>query len=305
MGHGIVQAFAVAGHHVRCYDPLEAARESTVTRIESNLQREVEASLFSADRIAGVLAGIEVCDSEAEAVTGATFVTEAAAEDLELKCRLFARLETLVPSSTILASNTSTWPMTKISAQMKSPQRAINTHWFNPPHIVPLVEVIPGQQTSEDTTRASLELLLSLGKTAVRLNKELPGFLINRVQIAMYREILDLLEQGVASAEDIDRAFRASVGFRSAAVGPLQVYDFAGIDVSGRCYSELVQDIRSDRQLPDLVQQLIANGDYGVKTGRGVFEYTSESTVEKIAERDRGYLALKKLFYAETGRTSS
>ena len=298
MGHGIAQAFAVHGHQVCCFDPLEQARESTLRRIQENLQREVAVGLFDGLDIENVLGNIRICPTESDALEAAAFVTEAVAEDLELKQAMFARFEQQVTPHTILASNTSTWKMSDIAAAMKSPARAINTHWFNPPHIVPLVEVIPGQHTSEEVTSDTVALLESIGKTAVRLRKEIPGFLVNRIQIAMYREILDLLEQDVASAEDIDRAFRASVGFRSAAIGPLQVYDFAGIDINSRVYRELIQEIRSNRDLHKLVQQLVEQGDWGVKTGQGIFKYTPELIDERMSERDERYLALKKLFYA-------
>lgn len=298
MGHGIAQAFAVGGHDVRCFDPSDFARDTALSRIRVNLQHEVEAGLFVADQVDAVLGRIAVCATEADALAATSFVTEAAAEDLELKQELFARVEGLVSNECILASNTSTFPMTDISLRMANPERAINTHWFNPPHIVPLVEVIPGKRTSAETTDTTLSLLDGLGKIAVPLQKEVPGFLINRIQIAMYREVLDLFEQGVASAEDIDRAFRASVGFRSAAVGPLQVFDFAGLDIGSRVYGELVKSVRSDQTVPQVVETLVEQGKFGVKTGAGLFDYTPEVIEQRTADRDRRYLALKKLFYS-------
>jgi 3-hydroxybutyryl-CoA dehydrogenase len=159
------------------------------------------------------------------------------------------------------------------------------------------VEVVAGGHTDAAAVQVTLDLLTAIGKTAVHIRKEVPGFLVNRIQVAMLREILDLLEKGVAPAEDIDRAFRASVGFRSAVVGPLQVFDFAGIDVASRCYSELVQDMRSDREVHDVIKRLVAQGNLGTKTGRGIYEYTPESVEEKMAARDAGYLAIKKLLH--------
>jgi 3-hydroxybutyryl-CoA dehydrogenase len=178
---------------------------------------------------------------------------------------------------------------------MRRPQRAILTHWFNPPHIVPVVEVVPGRQTSDSTTQIAVALLERIGKLPVRLNQEIPGFLVNRVQMAMYREVWDLLERGIASPEDIDRAIRGSMGFRLAAIGPLQVSDFAGLDIVARVYQTLVPDIRRDTQLPAVIARLLNDGRCGVKAGQGIYDYTPQTIERKQARRDRRYLELVKL----------
>jgi 3-hydroxyacyl-CoA dehydrogenase len=221
------------------------------------------------------------------------------AEDLAVKQALFARLEPLVEADAILASNSSGFTMTDIAAQMRRPQRAILTHWFNPPPIIPVVEVAPGQQTAEETTLLTLKLLRQINKTPVRVNQEIPGLIVNRVQMALRREIFDLWERGVASAEDIDEAIRGSMGLRLAAIGPFHVLDFAGLDVSCRVYENLAPDLRSDARLPDRVRDLLALGHYGVKTGQGFFRYTPESAARQQARRDRLFLALAELIQAE------
>ena len=190
--------------------------------------------------------------------------------------------------------------MTQMAAGLTRPHLAINTHWFNPPHICPLVEVIPGERTAERTIERTIALHERIGKMAIRVNRELPGFLVNRIQIAFMREVLDLLERGVASAEDIDRAIRGSVGMRLAAVGPLKVWDFAGLDTTSRVYEHLVADIRSDRSIPRMLEQLVAEGHYGFKTGKGLFEHDPAKSAEEMAQRDGNYLALYKLFYADS-----
>ncbi len=139
-----------------------------------------------------------------------------------------------------------------------------------------------------------------LGKMPVRLNREIPGFLVNRIQIAMFREIWDLLDRGIASPEDIDRAVQGSMGFRLAAIGPLEVNDFAGLDVTAHVYGHLVSDIRSDTELPSGIQNLIDKGHLGVKTGRGIHDYTPQSIGEKRARRDRRFLALARLLYSDS-----
>ena len=297
MGHGIVQTFALAGCRVRSFDSAATMRETAVERITTNLNAARNAGLVTQAALDDALGFIEICETEEESLAEAEFVTEAVAEELDVKQELFARIESKVSQTCILASNTSSFPMTEIATGLRHPERTVNTHWFNPPHIVPLVEVVPGEKTEEDTVQKTLELLERIGKVAIRLNVELTGFLVNRVQIAMYREIFHLLECGVASAEDIDRALTSSVGLRLAAIGPLAVYDFAGIDINSRAYRNLVPHIRSDTDLPGVVQKLVDAGHFGVKTGKGIYEYTEAEAEEQRTERDRRYLELIKLFY--------
>lgn len=303
MGHGIAQAFAAAGYIVRCYDESSAARESLSGRIESNLRQRIQAGMDTADSARETLERITVFGSEREAVEPAGLVTEAVREDLDVKRELFAGVEAIVSRETILASNTSSFPMTDIARDLLHPGRAVVTHWFNPPHIVPLVEVVPGERTTESTAKTAVDVLKKIGKVPVLLKKELPGFLVNRIQVAMQREVWDLLDRGVAEPEDIDRAVRASVGFRLAATGPLSVRDFGGLDVSALVYGILVPEIRSDTELPGSIRKLVEDGHFGVKTGRGFHQYTPESIDQVRNRRDRLFLALLKLLYEdeETG----
>ncbi|GIW80491.1 MAG: 3-hydroxybutyryl-CoA dehydrogenase [Gemmatales bacterium] len=300
MGHGIAQAFATAGLAVRAFDEDRRAREQAVIRIENNLRHLAAAGMIAADEIQPILARIQVVETEAEAVADAQFVTEAVREDLQTKQRLFVRIEQITGANTIVASNTSSYPMSEIARDMARPQRAINTHWFNPPHIIPVVEIVPGQRTDPQVTQTAYDLLARIGKTPVRLKQEVPGFLVNRVQVALFREIWDLWERGVADAEEIDRAIRGSMGLRLAALGPLAIIDFAGLDITTRVYENLAPHLRSDSELHDKVKTLVAEGNFGVKTGRGFFSYTPESVLQKQAERDRLYLALVALLHSSS-----
>ena len=295
MGHGIAQTMAVAGCDVRGFDASVDARRSLHDRVRANLEQMSAVGVVQQDAIPAVLERIAVCETENEALADAQFVTEAVIEDLRLKQELFQRIETEVSADAILASNTSSYPMTDISMGMRRPERTLVTHWFNPPHIVPVVEVVPGEKTSAETTQTTYDFLARIGKTPVRLNQELPGFLVNRVQVAMFREILDLLDRDVASPDEIDRAIRGSMGMRLAALGPLAIIDFAGLDVTSCVYENLVPHLRSDHELPQRVGELVGSGHFGAKTGQGVFEYPAASLDEQIAERDRMYLELVKL----------
>ena len=295
MGHGIAQVMASGGCQVRAYDNSATARDSLKSRIEANLAQAANAGLANSADTQATLDRIVVCESESEALVAAEFVTEAVAEDLAVKQELFQRIEGYVDHHTILASNTSSYPMTEIAARMARPQRAIVTHWFNPPHIIPVVEVVPGASTAAATAEQAVSFLQTLGKLPVRLKQELPGFLVNRVQMAMLREVWDLLDRGVASAEDIDLALSGSMGLRLAALGPLAVCDYAGWDVCGRVYQNLVPELRADAQLPQSIQQLLDDRRFGAKAGRGVFEYPAAELGERLAQRDQTYLQLRRV----------
>jgi 3-hydroxybutyryl-CoA dehydrogenase len=297
MGHGMAQTFAAAGYAVHCYDVQAAARESLHDRVRVNLQAFVEAGLVERSQVGPILARLKLYDNEADAVAGAQFVTEAVQEDIVVKQELFGRLERRTAPDTILASNSSTFPISQSGCYLQERGRAIVTHWFNPPHLVPLVEVVPGPDTREETIHITMDLMKRIGKRPLWLRKELPGFLVNRIQVAIQREVWDLLDQGVASAAEIDEALRGSVGFRMAAVGPLEVHDFGGLDIQSTVYRNLAPQINNRSEVPALVQRLIDQGDLGAKTGRGFHEYSPERLLERRARRDTLFLALLKLLY--------
>jgi 3-hydroxyacyl-CoA dehydrogenase len=292
MGHGIAQTFAVAGYTVRGYDNHDGARASLHDRVRKNLEDFAAHDMLHED-VDAVLARISVSDTEATAVADAQFVVEAIAEDLTVKQEYFARIESCVAEDTILATNSSTYTVSMSCVNMRTPQRAIVTHWFNPPHIVPTVEMVPGPGTTEEVTATTMALHRKIGKLAVRVNSEIPGFLVNRVQNAMIREVWDLYEKGVASAEDIDAALKGSMGFRLAAFGPLAICDFGGIDIWSKVFEGLGPDICARTDVPKAVKDLLADGHVGTRTGRGFHTY--ESVAETESQRDDIILKLKKL----------
>ena len=299
MGHGIAQIFASTGHRVRCYDSAAQARETLQDRIRSNMEQKSRLSLSPDLEPEAVLDRIEIVSGLEPSVQGADFVVEAVREDLPAKKDLFKRLEDLVSEKTILASNTSTFPMTEMSRDLRHPQRTLVTHWFNPPHIIPLVEVVPGRKTNEETVRRTMDLLKRNGKLAVRLHKEVPGFLVNRIQAAVFREIWDLVEQGVATPEQVDQAVSSSMGLRLAAAGPFEIADFAGLDITGHVFGHLLKEISSSRSLPPAVDRLVKEGRYGVKSGQGIYDYTPERIEERQSRRDRLFLQLVDLLHSD------
>lgn len=297
MGHGIAQAYAQAGYAVAITDAAPQALAGVKDRIRSNLETIARGGLLASGEIEPVLDRITVVDNLAETVCGADFVTEAVIEDVDLKTDIFQEMEKHCQPETILASNTSSFPMTRISSRMKNPERAIITHWSNPPYLIPLVEVVLGEKTAEDTFDATYRLLEQVKKVPVRLQKEVTGFIMNRIQTAMNREVYHLLEMGVASAEDIDRAVVTSIGFRLATLGPLVIRDLAGLDVTCKVDETLLTEINSSPQVNRLLKEMVERGDLGAKTGKGFFTYTPESLAELIRERDQKFIERVKQDY--------
>jgi 3-hydroxybutyryl-CoA dehydrogenase len=227
---------------------------------------------------------------------------EAAPEDLSLKQGLFQEVESLCSKDTIIATNTSSLTLRDFGARVKDKERLVITHWFNPPHIVPTVEVVKAEQTSEETMDTTYELLAKIRKLPVKIYQELPGFVVNRIQVAMVREVFDLYEKGVASAEDIDKAVKGSFGFRLASIGPLLTADLGGLELWLKVSENLLPHIQSSTDPPKALQSLVSQGHFGIKTGKGFYDYAVDFSKAEldgaIQKRDREFLnRLKQLYW--------
>ena len=294
MGHGIAQKFAMASYAVHVTDVNGSALQTTLARIERNLTQFVDAGLVSAADVPSILARIDIASSLEEAVSNADVVFEAAAEDPGVKRVLFNQLDACCPDRTILASNSSSLLISEFASETNRQDRCILTHWINPPHIVPAVEVIPGRFTSTQTIDTVCELLRTVGKVPVRVQKEIAGYLVNRIQMAMFREVWALWGEGVASAEDLDTAVKCSFGFRLPTVGPLLANDLAGTDTTYTIARRLLPDLDASPEPSPAFGAMIQAGDYGLKTGRGFYERTPEEWQATIEARDRELLARLK-----------
>jgi len=299
MGHGIAQAYAQEGYPVTITDISKSSLAGVKDRIKSNLETLAREGLISKTEIARILGRITVVDRLESAVEDVQFVTEAIFEDLPAKTKVFHDMEKSCSPECLLASNTSSFPMTQIASRMERPERAIVTHWVNPPYLVPLVEVVPGEKTSEETYKTAYEILLKIKKVPVKVQKEIIGFLINRIQTAMNREVYHLVEIGAASAEDVDRAVVASLGFRLAFLGPLMVRDLGGLDVTAKVDETLLGEISSSTQVSQMLKDKVVRGELGAKTGKGFFSYSPESLARIIKERDRRFIHLLKELYRQ------
>jgi len=268
MGHGIAQVFALAGHDVTITDnhvlPLASAKD----RILANL-KDLRDDVAALERIS-------VCASLAEAVAETDFIVEAVREDLAVKQQLFADIERAARSDAILASNTSVIPITAIMSGLQNRARALGTHWWNPPYLVPLVEVIATEWTSPGVINFTMKLHADIGKTPVHVKKDVPGFVGNRLQHALWREAIALVENDICDAETVDTVIKAAFGRRLAVLGPLENADLVGTDLTLAIHQTVLPAIDARPGPSPYLEKLVAQGRLGMKSGEGFRTWTTE-----------------------------
>ena len=301
MGHSIAQVFAQGGCRVKLHDLGENFLTEAIVRIKSNLQLLVDVGLQKESEIDTILSRITGTTNLQEAVADADFVTEAIPEDLNMKVELFERLESMAPRDSILASNTSMLKISDIGVRIKNKARILVTHWLNPPHLIPVVEVVRGPDTSHETIERTIHFLAEMKKEPIRVLKEVPGHLLNRIQFALNREVLSLLEQGVATAEEIDKAVSGSFALRLVVSGPLRTIDIAGIDIFYYRMGDIYRYLDNSSEPQDILRQKIEKGALGRKTGKGFFEYETSGPLSSLEiERDRKLMLLLKALYQKS-----
>jgi 3-hydroxybutyryl-CoA dehydrogenase len=282
MGHGIAYLLAAGGHKVGIFEPSTEVRASLPQRLRSIVD------LLGSD--AAILDRITTHERLADAVGAVSVVFEAAPEKLELKQRIFAELETLTASDTILASNSSAIPSTEIGRNLKHRERVVGTHFWNPPHLVPLVEVIQTEWTADDVVRRTIDLLAAAGRKPVHVRRDIPGFIGNRLQHALKREAIALVASGVCDAETIDTVVKSGFGARMAVLGPMEQSDLVGLDLTLAISNVLVADLDRSSGPHPFLQEKVKAGKLGMKTGEGFRTWTPEQANE-VRERLRRYLA--------------
>jgi 3-hydroxybutyryl-CoA dehydrogenase len=302
MGHGIAQSFIMNGYAVMLYDLNESILKTAEAHIKNSLELFRQADLIADADIEKAMKRLTLTADLKKAAQPANFIIEAIPEDLSLKQDIFCQIENLCDRNTIIASNTSSLRLTDIGERVKNKKRLVITHWFNPPQLVPTVEVVRGAETSAEVLDVTYDLLAKIKKVPVKINKELPGFLVNRIQIALAREVLDLYEKGVASAADIDRAIMGSIGFRLASIGPLITMDLGGLNIWFKVFQNLLPEIQSATAPPVALQKLVKEGHEGIKSGMGFFDYGMDFSKgeleDTIKKRDQDFLhRLKNLYW--------
>lgn len=298
MGSGMGLCFSQAGYDVTLYDVDEEQLDRALTRIANSQSVFVQEGLIAEEEAEAARGRIAVTTDLEAALTDAQYVLEAAPESLDLKRDLFQRMEAIVSSEVILATNTSGLSITEIAAVCEHPERVGGMHWANPPEIVPLVEVIRGEKTADETVDVIYRVTEKLGKVPVIVNKDVPGFASNRLQFALLREALYLVEAGIVSSRDVDRTLKNGVGFRYPWLGPLETADLGGLDVFHSVAQYLLPELSDMTSTPDFFDELVEDGKLGIKTGQGFYDYEAVSREEILRQRDLYFMRQLKLLRA-------
>jgi len=285
MGHGIAKVCAQAGYETSITRKRVELLQEALNQIKSNLQMLVEKGVITKDEADDALSRIKCKKTYAEAVMDADFIIEAVVEDINVKKQIFKELDELCPKHTILATNTSSFSITEIATATNRPDKVVGTHWWNPPYLMPLVEIIRGEETSTETINVTRDLITRLGKVPV-ICKDSPGFLGVRLQAALVIEAISMLEEGLASAEDIDTAVKMTLGLRLPILGPLETVDLGGMDTFLYAYNYLHKTLGEKFRPPNLLRHKVESSELGIKTGKGFYDYTSKSIESIIRRRD-------------------
>jgi len=295
MGHAIAQVFAMKGYRVSIFDADTKILKTVPDRIYQNLKVFLEVQKVKKSEIERCIGNIDLCEDLRSLCKRADFIVEAIIENLDAKIGLFEELERNIDSSVIIASNTSAISITKLSNGFKHKKRFLGTHFWNPPHIIPCVEVIRGEYTSDTVFDTVFNLMKKIGKEPVRVLKDVPGFLGNRMQHAMWREAISLVEKKIASPEDIDKVVKYGFGLRLSFLGPLETADLAGLDLDYDVHKYLFPYLENASEPSPALKNMVDQGLLGVKTRKGFYEWSNEKISKIINQRDLILLRIMNL----------
>ncbi len=299
MGHGFAQILAMNHVDVWLVDQKEELLDRARGWITENLNSMIELEQARQEEVEPTLARIRFSTDLEKAAPKADYVIEAIFENLEQKKKLFQRLGAITGPDVVLATNTSSFDINEFTSVTKHPERVIGAHWFHPALITPCVEIIPADATSQETIDCATAFMKRIGK-APTMCKSAPGFVANRIQFAMAAEAFAIVEEGLATPEQVDRIVKSSFGFRLSAYGPFEICDQAGVDTYFAIYKYLYGKLNREQfKPPQILKELTEQGKYGLKTQGGFYEY-KDGAAEKIKrERDRKFFARLDIFRDE------
>ena len=281
MGPGIAATLARGGLDITCFD------------ISADQLRKAQAELPALQQVVGKVS-VSFEPDLARAVAGAELIVEAVPEKLELKQKVFADLDRIAPAGAILASNTSGIPITRLQEAVSKKGRLVGMHWSNPPHVIPMVEVIAGAHTEAAVVERTRKLVADCGLIPVVVKKDIPGFVHNRLLYAILREAVSLVEKGAVSPDELDQCFKWGLGLKLAVIGPMELLDVAGLDIYEAVASYLNADLDNSAGVGRSIRERTRNNHLGIKTGKGIFDYTPERIQQLRAERAGKLIAVRK-----------
>ena len=281
MGYSMADIFTQNGYEVTLWNHRQPTLDKAKTKI----------SPAAAEKI--------TFTTSLDAFRGRDLIVESIAENLDIKLDFYRQMSPLADPETIIATNTSGLSINKLAEAVTGPERFLGMHWFNPPTLIPLIEIIKNAKTRPDVARTIYDLSLAIGKKPALVEKDVPGFAANRIQLAVLREALALVRDGVVSVEGADAVMKYGLGFRWACLGPLETVDFGGLDVFYHISEYLMPDLEDSHAVPELLAKKFQAGEYGVKNGKGFYDYAGDKAREATAARDKKLQAVYDALYGE------
>lgn len=298
MGASMSQIFAHYNYDVTVYDAFDAALEKGRNLVELNQAAQVEAGEVTRAEADRTLASLRFTN-DMNALADCDIIIESIIEKLDIKQEFWAKLSRLMKPEAILTTNTSGLSIDAIAKDIVGKHRFLGMHWMNPAHLIPCIEIIRGSETDDASTEAVIALAHAVGKKTTVCKKDVPGFILNRIQLAIIRECISLVEDGIADIADVDACMKYGLGFRYAAFGPFEVVDFGGIDTFHHIASYLNAELCNATDVQKLLDDHYKKGEYGVKSGKGFYDYADGKDAEALRDRDEKYLKIYNALYKD------
>jgi 3-hydroxybutyryl-CoA dehydrogenase len=285
VGHGLALHFAKAGCQVSLYSRTQKTLDKAIENIQSNLSVLLQGQTSVEHEIEQIISRIRTTRNIDEAVSKAPIIIESVAEDLKVKQDLFKELDQMCPRDVILATNTSVISITAIASEAKNRGRIIGTHFWFPPYLIPLVEVVKGRDTSDETMETTYHFMKKAGKYPIKCLKDVPGFVANRLQHALWREAISIVEKGIADAATVDDAIKQSFGIRIPVLGPIENADMVGLDLVLAIHNTVLQDLEASPNPSSLLKDKVSKGELGFKSGKGFYDSWTPESMKRTRAR--------------------